>query len=428
MNQRYKTKPLDCWGKAKEIRAAHYQDVWEAKEKGKLLVSGGESSFIALPAGLGEYEFLGGEPYGATVGNMPDLAVEYMGAAAAKGYPREMCSYCRAYLGSIFLNRSPFDGFIKPDFCFPWHCCDSHAKWFQVVSDYYDIPLFAIDFPLAPSEERFEFRKQYLLSQFHDAIEWMEKITGRKYDDEKLIEAVRNDTKSTVLWARICELTKAIPAPLDVKSMYSLYVIMALERHKKRAAEFYQLLFDEVKDRVQKQIAAVSTERCRMLHDSVPPWYFLSLFKYAQSYGVAFVMSPYVALGAFERGEDGSWQAMKMPEEQGIELKTRDDALTVLAEAYLKKPLFSSFFGGPRGEDLVRMVDQWRCQGVVLHFSRGCEGLSLGQAEAKLTLKDKGIPCVSYEGNNADPREFDESRVLNNLESFFQSIGLSQSA
>ena len=418
---------MDCWGKAKELRAAHYRDVWEAKEKGKLIISGGESSFLALPAGLGDYEYLGGEPYGATVGNMPDLAVEYMGATAAKGYPREMCAYCRIYLGSMFLNRSPFGEFVKPDFCLPWHCCDSHAKWYQVLTDYYSIPLFAIDFPLAYSDERFESRMQYLLSQFYDAIEWMEKTTGREYDDEKLIEAVRNDVKSTVLWARICELNKAIPAPLDIKSMFSLYVIMALERHKKRAVEFYQLLFDEVKDRVQNKIAAVSNEKCRMLHDSVPPWYFLNLFRYAQSYGVAFVMSPYVALGgAFERGEDGSWQAMETLEEQGIELKTREDALRFLAEAYLKKPLFSTFFGGPRGEDLIRMGDQWHSQGVVLHFSRGCEGLSLGQMEAKLALKERGIPCVSYEGNHADPRDFDESRALNNLETFFQSIGLSR--
>ena len=38
--RRWKTKPLDCWQKGKELRLNYYRDVATARERGKLLVSG----------------------------------------------------------------------------------------------------------------------------------------------------------------------------------------------------------------------------------------------------------------------------------------------------------------------------------------------------------------------------------------------------
>ena len=64
---KYETKALDCWPKAKELRRNFYQEVAGARELGKILVSGGSAVIQALPAGLGDYIFLGGEPYAASV-------------------------------------------------------------------------------------------------------------------------------------------------------------------------------------------------------------------------------------------------------------------------------------------------------------------------------------------------------------------------
>ncbi len=65
---KYRTKPLDCWKKAKELVLEHYMKIATAKEDGRLLVSGCAASCLALPAGLGDFVFMGGEPYGAVVG------------------------------------------------------------------------------------------------------------------------------------------------------------------------------------------------------------------------------------------------------------------------------------------------------------------------------------------------------------------------
>ena len=44
----------------------------------------------------------------------------------------------------------------------------------------------------------------------------------------------------------------------------------------KESKDFYYELRDEVRDRVKRGIAAVATERFRVMIDSQPPWGFLT--------------------------------------------------------------------------------------------------------------------------------------------------------
>ena len=68
---------------------------------------------------------------------------------------------------------------------------------------------------------------------------------------------MKNECRSTSAWAEICDLNKAVPAPLEEKTMYSLYVLGTLHKASKVVADFYEELRDEVKDRVARGIAAV---------------------------------------------------------------------------------------------------------------------------------------------------------------------------
>ncbi len=82
---KYKTKGLDCWGRAKELRARYYQDYKEAHKRGALRWEGGAWSFDAIPQALqGEIHGLTEEPYGASVGADPALQVRYQEAAEGK--------------------------------------------------------------------------------------------------------------------------------------------------------------------------------------------------------------------------------------------------------------------------------------------------------------------------------------------------------
>lgn len=442
MEKKYKTAPLKIWGKAKEIRGNIYKEIAEAKSKGKLLVGGGAESLIALPTGF-DHAFLVGEPYGASVAHVykenPDLYMDIVEAAEHAGYPRDLCSYMRNYLGSLILDKYIFGGsFPHLDFCLQGGFCDTHSKWYQIVSEIENIPYFSLD--LVPfdwedageSETTKQLKRDYITNQIHEAIEWMEKTTGRTFDDEKFIQGVINECDSTSLWAKVCTANRAIPAPLDEKTILTFYVLAVIGRPRQDVADFYRELLAEVEERVENQIAACPHERARVITDSQPPWFALDFFRLLESYGVVSVGAHYsfALSGGWEYNpEEKTWNAARTPRERGIELKTRDDAARVLADWWLSTGTVCRGLrhsGAGKIQRTLDIVDKWHANGVIVHLNRGCEGTAIGQMEIINVLLKKGIPTMTFEGNHADPREFDEQRTFERIASFMETLGLKQ--
>ena len=426
----YPTEQLKCWKKAKELREQYYINFAKAKEKGGLRWSGSAWALDAIPAGLGNDVYsLTGEPYGATIAVDKKFNKECQDAAESYGFARDLCAYMRTYWGSIILNKYPFGGeFPKPDFNFQTQICCSHAKWYQAASKLeHDTPTFFIDVSVGAYKDLTTERLDYVTNQGLEACEWLEKTTGRKFNDELFIEAVKNEMRSTSLWAAICAENKAKPAPLDEKTMYSLYVLATLSKSSKWCADFYQECLDEVKDRVARGIAAVPNERCRVMSDTQPPWGFLKVFRYLEEYGAVSIGSLYTfgLEGIWETKPDGTWGPRTLRWEKGIEMNTREQAMRLYCDWNLSKPQWQHFYD-PRikTEMMKTIVKEWGVDGVMLHLNRGCEGLSIGIMENRLGLAASGVPVMTFEGNMGDEREFDLGRTQNRVDSFMETLGL----
>ena len=443
VEKKYETEPLKCWNKAKELRTQYYENYAKAHEKGGLRWAGGAWTFDAIPEGLGNDVWgLASEPYGASIAFEKDFAMECLEAIETKGWARDLCSYMRNYWGSVLLNKWPkqFGGgeYPVPNFIWQDHICCSHAKWYQVVSELEGgIPSFCIDVAAGaytdavpgPWNELPPHRLDYLVGQMEDGIDWLEETTGRQYKDDLLIQAVKNDIRSTHLWAKICELNKNIPAPLEEKSMYSLYVLAVMMKAKKEVADFYEDLLKEVEYRVENKIAAVPTERCRIITDTQPPWGFLNIYREMEEYGAVSVGSLYTfaLAGAWEVKEDGTWGARTLPWEKGIEIDDRESALRALAEWTLSRPEWAHFYSPHlKSEMMLRIVREWKVDGVVLHYNRGCEGLTVGIAENRLAFIENDIPVMAYEGNMGDEREFDQVATMERFRTFMETLGYSK--
>jgi len=72
---------------------------------------------------------------------------------------------------------------------------------------------------------------------------------------------------------------------------------------------------------------------------------------------------------------------------------------------------------------MIRIAREWKLSGAILHYNRGCEGLSIGIAENRLALIDAGFPVMAFEGNNADEREFDAARTKAKIDAFMETLG-----
>lgn len=435
--KKYPVEPLKCWAKAKELRQAFYKNFNEAHDKGGLRWMGSAWAFDAVPAGLGRDVYnITGEPYGASCAFDKPLSTEFLNAAENFGFARDLCAYMRNYCGSILVDKYALNKnapFPKADFGWSQHICCSHAKWYQNASILEGgVPFYCVDVaagPYAPFDSVYEHRITYVADQLMDGIDWLEKVTGRTYDDELFAEAAWNDVRSTHTWAKICMLNRTIPAPLEEKSIYALYVFGTLQKSNGDFADFYEELLDEVQDRVDRGIAAVANEKCRLMSDTQPPWGFLKIYRYLEKWGAVSIGSLYTF------GLEGMWlydeenhdlYPRPLPEEK---LTDRVQICRMLADWHLSKPQYQHYYNP---EYKTRMVDaiakKWSADGIILHFNRGCEGLSVGIAENRLGLLERGNKVMTYEGNMGDEREFDEKSTLDRIDIFLEGLGLKRPA
>ncbi|MFH2046213.1 MAG: 2-hydroxyacyl-CoA dehydratase family protein [Pseudomonadota bacterium] len=435
---KYKTEPLKCWNKAKELRKGIYDNIAKARDEGKMIIAGGTESAISLPAGF-DMEFFGGEPYVAGCAfmgkNDSSIYMKYFEAAEAAKYPRDLCAYMRLSVGSLICNSYAFGGtYPKPAFNLQTHICDTQGKWYQTMSELEGVPYNALDFiPFEwesenESEESKNLKHKYLKDQMLDIIDWMEDVGGKKYDDEKFISALNYECESASLWAHCCMLNRNIPAVMDEKMMHSLYVIATLMRHKKASVDFYKELLDELKDRAERGIAAFANERLRLLLDGMPPWHSLEIYRYMEEFGG-------VSIGSnFSFGVSGGWAydskqdtrvPAKPPKEAGVELKTREDACSWYAKWLLEtNTVLRSlrFSGNGKNKNILDLVKKWNADGVLIHLNRGCEGTAMGQMEMRYFLAENDIPVMAFEGNHADIREFDLPRIKTTINTFMETL------
>lgn len=423
----YETQPLEIYEKARELRLDHWKDVMTARERGKLLVACSQPEPLALVAGFGDYALHPGGPYAVNVSINPTFSVEAMEATESKGFSRDMCGYFRCDMGSIYLNRYLFGGpFPKPDFYFMLHDCEARGKWGQAFAEALDIPYFVFELPLGPPEERSDRVTDYIASQLYDFMEFMVKLTGRECDDEKLIEAIENTFLIKKLFAEIVLLNSKIPAPLDSRMISSLMAVPMWKPHHKLSVDFLKAWRDEVLYRIEKEVATVPLEQCRLMLDVMPPWPVNSILRAKQrEYGAVMVGIYIYAInnGSYEVKDDAFVPA-KTPTERGIEIKTREEAVAQFARHLSDEWRVRHVAHVPtRISDIARFARQWQVDGVMLHFNRACPGLSMGTSEVRLALREAGIPVMSLEASGVDLREINEVEVADAIDRFMEVLG-----
>ena len=423
----YKTEPIKCWQKAKELRVQYYKDYAEAHEKGALRYIGGAWNIDAIPKGLDSEVFsLTGEPYGASCAFNPDFSARALNKAHAYGFSKDMCAYFRNYIGSVLLDEYVYGGPMpKPDFIWQSHICCTHSKWYQNVSEIEGgIPAYFTDIAASASLPFAEIQPHqidYIAGQFLDGIDWLQQITGKTFNDEKFLQAVGYSMNSMYKWAKICELNQNIPAPLGEKEMFSLYVLSTLERASKWSSDFYDELYEEVKDRVERGIAAIPIERIRLMTDSQPPWAFLDMWRhFERDYNAVSIGSIYT------HSLQAAWEVIdgRLVPKEPIDIgNTRESACRALAEYELYKPVYQAFYHADYKSRLMIMIaKQWKVDGVILHLNLGCEGSSLGILENRIALQKAGFPCLMVSGSMADETQIDRSRVFRAIQIYMDQF------
>ncbi|MGD0779281.1 MAG: 2-hydroxyacyl-CoA dehydratase family protein [Dehalococcoidales bacterium] len=433
IKQKWETRPLEVWNKAKEMRAKWQKSIDTASTERVLLAQGNVQWSIGFPA----LRVIEDNPVGAMMANKSDeFARICRYAGEVVGWGREVCGYQLNCWGAMYLGHQqdgspfPFRDLVVP---FP-DPCDQHTKRGQAPMDYSPIPRFQDNWPLYTGPRDPDREKAMLEDKVYCTlymIEEIERIFGQKFDDERFIESVKVSGGIAPYAQDVSRFMQHIPSPLSQKDLYSFYTLGGLTKGDPgETVAIWKALRDEVAWRVQNNIAAVGNERYRWMETHPPPWHFLKYYRYMEKYGAVCIGSQYshMMAGPFELKKDGTWgprfsgggfgRSIEKP------VKTREDAIRAMLGTEARGHRF-------KDDEVIRpwalndFAKAYKVDGAILPLWRCGVGCTVTRKEQGLRLSEMGVRVLHYEGSQpGDRTDLDENRLLDQLDVWMESQGL----
>jgi len=352
----------------------------------------------------------------ATVCASRDASERFIKPAEATGFAKELCGYARVNLGFIMEGLpedAPMGGMPRPDFLVITSIvCDTRIKWFELMADMLDVPVYLMEVPQMPPAGRLgpagnniatdvagiqvgredaPHLEAYAMSQYQGLIEFFENQTGRKLDPQKLFEIQQASKKVGKLRREINEYRKNIPTPMGAGDAFTAMFPGMYMPGTKEADEFYEKLRAEVKQRIDSGTGIVNPERFRLAWSGIPFWYNLGLINYFEEKGGVVV----------------------------IDTQYGSAALTI------NKTTRQPGRWGMNGmvASVVRAVVDYNIDGVILSYTPTCRALYINQLEIKNTLEEEiGVPSLLLESDMVDPSSFNEGQIMTRIDAFSELV------
>jgi bcr-type benzoyl-CoA reductase subunit B len=393
--------PISTLRDLKQINIDYYTAAHTAKQNGKFIAYVNAFTPVEL---LYAMDFIPIYPENhAVILGARRLSVEVAPAAEKLGYSMDLCSYARCDLGSILTGKSPTFGLPKPDLLLVSNSqCGTLTKWFEVLSRMYGAPMVLIDVPHSGNGEKDPEAERYVKAQVEELVNVLQDITRRKLEVGRLGESIRLSREASDLWTRVLLCGVNRPSPITVFDQFIAMAPIVAQRGTRVAVEFYKRLLEELEERVDKGIGAVSQERFRLFWDNLPIWPELRrLSEFLDARGAALVTSLYT----------WAWATLSVGEE---------DPFQDWAEQYLYT---ANLHLQRRIQTYVEYAKQYQLDGFLYHSNRSCKMVSQDIPELRRAVAEQtGIPGVILEADHNDPRLYSIESLESQIESFLEML------
>jgi benzoyl-CoA reductase/2-hydroxyglutaryl-CoA dehydratase subunit BcrC/BadD/HgdB len=328
--------------------------------------------------------------------------------AAKRGYSNDLCGYFRNNVGyaldGIDEENQPLGGLPKPDFLISFGAgCIPTMKTFQVLCDHYKVPTFRADLPQVAMEDIREHHIQYGVTQIKRLIGFLEELTGKKLDIDRLSQAVAYTDEACRIWDEIMDLRKAVPAPFSAAEIGIMFVMVT--RHGTRiAVDFLRDVLNEVREKVAKREGVIPNERIRLFWDNIPLWYNMKLFNYFEKWNAVVVAETYTS----------AW-TLRMDPNKPLE--------SIAYKSLVSYPMVSCVSLNKRLELIKKAVKDYKIDGAILHSNRSCKPISMGQMDIqKLLLEELAVPSIMFDGDHMDGGKFSFAQFQTRIDAFMEML------
>ena len=389
--------------KMREIMTTYYLDAMTAKDNGKnvaWITSGGPVEPLIAMDIIPIYP----ENHGAMLG-ASKMSEEFCVKAEDMGYSSDLCSYARADISCAVFKGGPIGGLPEPDMLI---CCNNICgtvmKWYEIQARHFNVPLFILDTPICHTGYLPEIAR-YVRTQLDEYISFLEKITGRAFNREKLAQVGKLSLEGQKLWQKVLNTTTHKPSPLSAFDAFFFLALIVTLRGTQTAVDFYQELLTEMEQRIKEGISIVPGEKYRLLWDNLPVWYQLKwLAGKFSDHGACLVADTYTS----------AWCGT-------IQYIDENNFLDSMAEAYTR--IYLNIGVDQMADKVLEMIKFYDVDGFVMHSNRSCKPYSFGQMDIQRIVQEKaGIPVLMIEADMTDPRSFSQSQVETRIDAFMEII------
>ncbi len=402
-------KKIQATGQMRKIMADYFYELDRASKEG--------SPKVAWCSSVGPAELLLSlgfvvhypENHGAVLGSTRK-AMDFIPAANAIGFSPDICSYLTSDVGSFLMKETPLSrayegiaGVPRPDvLVFNTNQCRDVQDWFNWYGRELGVPAIGI----STYRNIGEIKDEYLASiakQIEDLIPTLEKISGNRFDIDRFREALTLSKECTVLWKQVLEANAAVPAPMSFFDGTIHMGPAVVLRGTPQAVEYYEVLLQELEEKIARKDGAVEGEKFRIYWEGMPIWGKLrDLAELFISLKTAVVASTYCNSWIFDSFDP------------------RNPFLS-MARAYTE--IFIARDENFKERYIEEMVRKYRIDGFLFHDAKTCPNNSNNRYGMPQRLEKKlNIPFVTINGDLNDLRCYSEEQARTNIEAFVEQL------
>jgi benzoyl-CoA reductase subunit B len=348
------------------------------------------------------------------------VAHEYLNEAEDYGYSPDLCGYVKADVAlQLRGGAHPMGQIPRPTLAVLTNACNTYIKWAEIWERLYHVPVFTLDVPGTrtaggqtwPGNADFAADRRYVAGQLQELIALCERLTGRKFDVDKLREVLRHTNTMNRSWAQVLELNRSRPSLFNALTDGTIFLgVSNAFRGTPEGAAYFEQLVEEMTLKAARGIGTLTDEQYRLIFVGVPCYPIFRRFnEMFTRWGGTFVNSTYLwfASGGSNHGFEYDLSQPLESLAEGLLISVRD-------------AMDSMFY---QDRVLVDMIDRYHVDGVVYHPIKSCRTVSTGLADNRRALMAaRDISSLFIESDMMDRRVVSEAQLKNRIDAFFEGL------
>lgn len=315
--------------------------------------------------------------------HLEDYFIDY---AQNTGIAPTLCSYHKTFVGAIDSDAVPVPQYAVTTSL----SCDGNLNTFRYLEKKRGVPFTFLDVPYGDDEASVE----YLAGQLEEFTAELERRFGRRFEEDKLKEALRIENETRKELMRFFQLQSEYYYPGELISHLYMMMGMHLLIGTQEFLDLIRYMIEEIK-------TYPKYEGKKILWVHLLPFYQESLnqcFNGSQDYQI--IASDIIL--------------------DSVEELDPEKPFHSLAKKIIRNMYNGSYFR--KAQMVGQLADTLKPDAVIQFCHWGCKQSSGGSVLLKEEMQKKGIPMLILDGDGIDKRNSHDGQIKTRLEAFLEML------